>query len=272
MDLKRDEIYDGLKKLEILLEKSFPIIPLYLYAVKVEQVNKVLKQIYDCIPEALKNTECSVYNLLKQFEFLLNNSFPILPNYLVAVKISKLEQIIDRIYSILPGGLRASESFSEFSSASLKDKNIYEWISILCNVLIVVILIGYFGHDYIHKTVPESSNNLKPHISADSNKKPDEPNFGPYMKDLQKSIKANWNPPKGNESKRVIALFKVGKDGKLLDSKIFKTSGVAEIDSAALEAIKLTSPFRPLPSEFKGKSIDIQFTFDYNVLARKPKL
>ncbi|MCD7779598.1 MAG: hypothetical protein LUH05_02870, partial [Candidatus Gastranaerophilales bacterium] len=34
-----------------------------------------------------------------------------------------------------------------------------------------------------------------------------EPDFGPYMKELQRRIKMNWDPPKGNESKRVILLF-----------------------------------------------------------------
>jgi outer membrane biosynthesis protein TonB len=37
------------------------------------------------------------------------------------------------------------------------------------------------------------------------------------------------------------------------------------VDQAALNAVKATAPFRPLPSEFTGSSIDIQFTFDYNV-------
>ena len=36
-------------------------------------------------------------------------------------------------------------------------------------------------------------------------------------------------------------------------------------DRAALNAVEVTAPFRPLPAEFKGQYIDIQFTFDYNV-------
>ena len=36
-----------------------------------------------------------------------------------------------------------------------------------------------------------------------------EPDFGPYMRELQRRIKMNWDPPKGNESKRVILLFNV---------------------------------------------------------------
>ncbi len=92
-----------------------------------------------------------------------------------------------------------------------------------------------------------------------------EPDFGPYMRELQRRIKLNWNPPKGDESKRVVLLFKIAKSGRLLSATIFKSSGLPSADQAALKAVELTAPFRPLPADFKGESIDIQFTFDYNV-------
>lgn len=93
--------------------------------------------------------------------------------------------------------------------------------------------------------------------------------FGPYMKELQRNIKANWYPPKGKESNRVVLLFTIAKDGRLLTSKIYISSGVAAIDTAALNAAKLTAPFKPLPEQFKENSIDVQFTFDYNVFGSK---
>ena len=96
-----------------------------------------------------------------------------------------------------------------------------------------------------------------------------EPDFGPYMRELQRRIKMNWDPPKGNESKRVVLLFKIAKDGRLLSCKISKSSGLPTADQAALKAVELTAPFRPLPADFKGQSIDIQFTFDYNVFNAK---
>lgn len=96
-----------------------------------------------------------------------------------------------------------------------------------------------------------------------------EPDFGPYMRDLQRRIKMNWDPPKGNESKRVVLLFKIAKDGRLLSVRVYKSSGIPSADKAALNAVQLTAPFRPLPSEFRGASIDIQFTFDYNVFGAK---
>ncbi len=93
-----------------------------------------------------------------------------------------------------------------------------------------------------------------------------QPAWGPYMRELERRIKSNWNPPKGNESKRVVILFTVGRDGKLLSIKTLKSSGHPQSDQAAKSAIQLTAPFRSLPPEFRGNQIDIEFTFDYNVL------
>ena len=96
-----------------------------------------------------------------------------------------------------------------------------------------------------------------------------EPDFGPYMRELQRRIKLNWNPPKGNESKRVVLLFKIAKSGRMLSCRVLKSSGLPAADQAALRAVELTAPFRPLPAEFRGQSIDIQFTFDYNVFGAR---
>ncbi len=93
-----------------------------------------------------------------------------------------------------------------------------------------------------------------------------EPDFGPYMRELQRRIKTNWDPPKGDESKRVVLVFKIGKQGELLSCSVFKSSGLPNADKAAIYAVQSTAPFKPLPADFKGQNIDIQFTFDYNVL------
>jgi TonB family protein len=88
--------------------------------------------------------------------------------------------------------------------------------------------------------------------------------FGPYMADLQRRIKKHWFPPKGNESKRVIVVFKIHSGGDLSDLRIDHSSGVALADNAALKAVEDAAPFKPLPTGAPD-SVDIQFTFDYNV-------
>ena len=92
-----------------------------------------------------------------------------------------------------------------------------------------------------------------------------EPDFGPYMRELQRRIKLNWDPPKGNESKTVVLMFKIARDGRLLSCRVNRSSGLPSADQAAIKAVELTAPFRPLPADFKGQNIDIQFTFDYRV-------
>lgn len=92
-----------------------------------------------------------------------------------------------------------------------------------------------------------------------------EPDFGPYMRELQHRIKMNWDPPKGDQTKRVVILFKIDRDGNLLSCSVQQSSGLPNADKAAIRAVYLTAPFKPLPAEFKGSSIDISFTFDYNV-------
>ena len=96
-----------------------------------------------------------------------------------------------------------------------------------------------------------------------------EPDFGPYMRDLQQRIKRNWEPPKGEESRRVVILFTISKDGRLLSKKITKSSGLASADKAAMSAVELSAPFKPLPVDYKENSVDIQFTFDYNVFSAR---
>lgn len=92
------------------------------------------------------------------------------------------------------------------------------------------------------------------------------PQWGPYMRELESKIKRNWHPPKGDTSKRVVLLFKVGKRGELLSVKVAKTSGSQSNDQAAISAVQMSAPFRALPPEFTGTSVEIEFTFDYNVL------
>ena len=98
------------------------------------------------------------------------------------------------------------------------------------------------------------------------------PDARPFMEALQTRIKSNWMPPKGKETKRIVVAFKVLWDGSAIDPKIIESSGpsVDDADRAALAAVKKASPFPfPLP-EAAGDSVDVQFTFDYNVFVKKP--
>jgi TonB family protein len=92
-----------------------------------------------------------------------------------------------------------------------------------------------------------------------------EPDFGPYIAELQRRIRRNWSPPTADRSKRVVAFFKISRDGRLLSLTLSTASGTKIYDDAALAAVRASAPFRPLPAEFRGQDIDVQFTFDYDV-------
>lgn len=95
--------------------------------------------------------------------------------------------------------------------------------------------------------------------------------FGDYMRNMQKKIKLNWNPPSETHSNKVVLIFKINKDGQVPDYKVLNSSGDNAVDSAAIDALLKSAPFEPLPTSYKGKDVQVQFAFDYNVYKnRKP--
>lgn len=92
-----------------------------------------------------------------------------------------------------------------------------------------------------------------------------EPDFGPYIAELQRRIRRNWAPPVEDRSKRVVALFKVSRDGRLLSLRLQQSSGSPAADQAALAAVRASAPFKQLPPNYRGNDIDVQFIFDYEI-------
>lgn len=90
--------------------------------------------------------------------------------------------------------------------------------------------------------------------------------FGPYMAKMQRRVKRSWFPPKCSESKRVIAAWTISRDGSLSNLRITQAAGLKLSNDAALKAVKSSAPFEPLP-QGAPESVDINFTFDYNVFS-----
>jgi len=91
--------------------------------------------------------------------------------------------------------------------------------------------------------------------------------FGPYMARIQEMIKQRWRPPRGSESKRIVVHFAINRDGSLSNLKLVQTNGDTLANEAALDAVRNAAPFPQLPVG-SSSSIDIEFTFDYNVFKR----
>ncbi len=96
--------------------------------------------------------------------------------------------------------------------------------------------------------------------------------FQTYMKNIQVKIKSNWEPDKtADKSASVVMSYKIDKNGNLKSFQILKSSGSQQLDDSAVKALKKSAPFEPLPKSYSGDDIDVQFTFDYNVVEQNTK-
>jgi outer membrane biosynthesis protein TonB len=109
---------------------------------------------------------------------------------------------------------------------------------------------------------PNAYPNQAPSLAAQA-----ELNMGPFMAALQRKIKRAWKPPRGTESNRIVASFKVRRDGSITDLKLIVQCSYPEANLAALEAISNAAPFDLLPAG-SVDPVDIEFTFDYNVFQK----
>jgi outer membrane biosynthesis protein TonB len=86
-----------------------------------------------------------------------------------------------------------------------------------------------------------------------------------YLKELHRKIKSSWSPPKGT-SLRVELIFRIKRDGSLASVRISGTSGEQEADRSAIGAIVgATRKPTPLPADYEPDSLDVLYTFNYNV-------
>jgi protein TonB len=79
--------------------------------------------------------------------------------------------------------------------------------------------------------------------------------FSQYLPDLRQK----------NEGGTVVLRFVIARDGRLVDASIVQSSGVIALDRGLLEALKVASPYPPLPAEIPGS----QVVFTQPIAARR---
>jgi protein TonB len=92
-----------------------------------------------------------------------------------------------------------------------------------------------------------------------------------YFTTMRKAIELVWNYP-AEASRRgmqgeVGLQFTINKDGKATRIRVVKSSGFPVLDKAIVDAIKLASPFSPLPDGFGRERIDVVGSFRYVLTA-----
>jgi len=94
--------------------------------------------------------------------------------------------------------------------------------------------------------------------------------FKPYLIRILSLVRQNWfavipeSARLGNRG-TVQLQFVIDRSGHVPKLVIATPSGSESLDKAAVAGVSATVPFPPLPQEFKGKEIRLQFSFKYNI-------
>jgi|SRR5579871_329890 len=94
--------------------------------------------------------------------------------------------------------------------------------------------------------------------------------FKPYLIRILATVRRNWfavMPESAHMGRRgqVLLQFVIDRSGQVPKLVIATPSGAEALDRAAVAGISASVPFPPLPSEFHGREIRLQFAFKYNM-------
>lgn len=94
--------------------------------------------------------------------------------------------------------------------------------------------------------------------------------FGPYLARVVYVVRRNWyavipESARLGQKGRVGIVFEILKDGSVPEVRLVSSSGAEPLDRAALASIHASNPFPPLPAEFTGKHLVLQFIYLYNM-------
>ncbi|HEY9867701.1 MAG TPA: TonB family protein [Candidatus Obscuribacterales bacterium] len=91
---------------------------------------------------------------------------------------------------------------------------------------------------------------------------PSQVDYRPYMKDLEKRIRAAWVRPKNQKFMPVGTTFKILRSGQIKDVKVALSSGDSKVDRAAVNALYLVKA-QPLPAR-AAEYVKVKFVFENN--------
>ena len=92
--------------------------------------------------------------------------------------------------------------------------------------------------------------------------------FKPYLIQILATVKRNWlavmpESVRLGRHGKVSIQFSIAKNGNVLKLVFASNSGADALDRAAVAGISASSPFPPLPGEFRGDRIVLQMNFVY---------
>lgn len=95
-----------------------------------------------------------------------------------------------------------------------------------------------------------------------------DPRYRPYFDTLRRDIEKSWRTPSAREGRaptgKLVIFFTLGRDGKLLEISVHKSSGERELDFSAVESIKSAMPFKPFPADIAEDRLSVKARFVYD--------
>lgn len=88
-----------------------------------------------------------------------------------------------------------------------------------------------------------------------------------YVHVIQQNVSENWLKyevdPRITSAQRVYITFDVARDGHPANVRVEQTSGVPSLDISAVRALQRIDTFGPLPPDYPGSKISVEYWFDY---------
>jgi protein TonB len=88
-----------------------------------------------------------------------------------------------------------------------------------------------------------------------------------YVQAVQRKVTENWLKyevdPRITEASRVYLTFDIGRDGHASNIQIEQPSNVPSLNQSALRALQRIDTFGPLPPDYSGSKVSVEFWFDF---------
>jgi protein TonB len=92
--------------------------------------------------------------------------------------------------------------------------------------------------------------------------------FSSYVNQIQRAISNNWLKSMVDSNvqhaPRVYMTFDIARDGTISGISVKQSSNIPSLDRSAQRAILASNPLPPLPSDYRGGSINVVFYFEYS--------
>jgi protein TonB len=89
-----------------------------------------------------------------------------------------------------------------------------------------------------------------------------------YVQIVQRKVSENWLKyevdPRITSAQRVYITFDVARDGHPYNVRVEQSSGVPSLDVSATRALQRIDTFGPLPQDYSGSKISVEYWFDYS--------